>query len=569
MAKRWWIIPGAAVLLGIAAISVPFLMNVNSYREAIQTQLSKALNRDVALNELHLTMFPLAIESKDVQISDDPAFRRGDFIRIGDFRLRLNLWLLLHREIQVTSVEMIGPSVWLVKNSLGVWNFSTMKKTAAPDPSPVPATAGTAPSTAPTAAAIHSMDVSELSITNGHLVILDQAHPQEMRSYDLLDFNVHNLSLNHASPFSMTVSVSEWKEPVHVEGEAGPLDLGDIENSPAHGDVDAKLLRYGDVSLGEVKGHFQYAQQAFEVDLAAKVLRAGSAELETLQAHFKFFQEALKGDAEAKMFRFGTTELQNVRGQFTLAKQILKVDSLDFDLYSGHHTGELTMVFRGPRPSIDLNSRISSVDTHQYLAQTTSAHDTLYGLLNGNLAVRDPGEKSVPGLGGLVGRASLDLQKGRLANLSIGNQIVEVAKLAGINFPEGDTTIQKLSGNFDIADNWARTNDLQLEVPDLSLLCQGGFSFDNELKFDVMATFSKEASQKMHSGTVLGGVLGTLLENQHQQFVIPLQVTGTFKNPHFKLDSQKLLATQTKGNASPANLQQTIRTFQGLFKKKK
>jgi uncharacterized protein involved in outer membrane biogenesis len=535
MAKRWWILLGVVVLLGIAVMSVPFLMNVNFYREAIQTQLSQALNRDVVLDELHLTVFPLAIESKDVRISDDPAFRREDFIRIGDFRLHLNLWPLLHRELQVTSLEMIGPSVWLVKNSQGLWNLSTMKKTAPADPSPAPATAGTAPS----AAAISSLDVSKLSITDGHLVILDQANPKETKSYDLLDFSMQNFSVNRAFPFSMTMSVSERKEPVHVEGEAGPLDLSNIENSPAHGDVDAKLMRYGDVSLGEVKGHFKYAQQV------------------------------LNGNVEAKVLHFGTTELQNVRGNFALANQVLKVDSLDFDLYSGHHSGELTMNFRGPRPSIDLNSHIRSVDTHQYLAQTTSARDTLYGLSNGNLAVRDPGERSVPGLRGLVGRASLDLEKGRLANLNIGKQIVEVAKLAGINFPEGDTTIQKLSGNFDIASNWARTNDLQLEVPDLSLLCQGGFSFDNELKFDVMATFSKESSQKMHSGTVLGGLLGTLLANQNQQFTIPLQVTGTFKNPHFKLDSQKLLAMQTKGKASPTNIQQSIKTFQDLFKKKK
>lgn len=504
MSKKWWIALAGVFILAVAVLAVPFFVNVNVYRELIQTRMSKAINRDVSLNDLRLSLFPVAMESKDVRISDDPTFRRDDFVRIQNLRLHINLWSLLQRRVEVTSLELIAPNVWLVKNSRGVWNFSTLG--SAPSLS-IPITAAGFAAATPSSN-FDSFDISNLTLKNGRIVIVDQAHPSEGNSYDILEFKAHNISARAAIPFSLTATATDRKEPIVIEGEAGPLDPKNLADSPCKGTIEAKTLHFGKLSL------------------------------------------------------------QKVKGQFNLAQQVLKFEPVDFDFYSGHQNGTLSINLLKPTPALFLNSHLTKVDANDFLSHTSSVKNLFFGLVGGNLSLNTSGEKRSNVFTDLRGRASLDLQKGKLAHLSIGREVLTVAKLAGVNFPEGETPITKMSGNFDIADNWARSNDLQIATPDLDLMCQGGFSFDNELKFNVMATFSKEASQKMQSQSPVGGLLNALLADKNKEVSIPFQVTGTLQKPHFKLDSQRLLSMKSGQITNPSNLQNAIQSIQDLFKKK-
>lgn len=504
MSKKVWIALAIVVLIGGTLLSIPFLVNVNVYRGVIESKLSVALNRNVTLNDLRLSLFPVAIESKDVRISDDPSFRRDDFVQIQSFRLHLNFWPLLQRQIQVTSLELIAPNIWLVKNSRGVWNISTIGKSKTSVRS---VTLAAFDSAAP--ADISSFNISNLSIKNGRVVLQDLGHPTESQSYDVLEFSAQNISADTPFPFALTVTGSDRKEPLHLEGKAGPLDLNEFANSSCQGTV------------------------------------------------------------SADSFHFGKLSVKKMRGQFTVAQQTLKIEPLDFDMYSGHQGGSLAWHFDQSTPGWALNSQLKKIEANQLLSSFGSAKDLVYGSVNGNLNVRSSGQKEEEMLRKAAGRASLELQKGKLAHLSIGQEISAIAQLTGFNFPQGETPITRMSGDFEIANNWARTNNLQIVIPDITLLCQGGFSFDNEMKWDVQATFSKEASRKMNSGSPVGGLLNALLADRNKEVVIPFQVTGTFQKPHFKLDSQRLLKMKTQQVATPSNLENTIQSIQDLFKKKK
>ena len=505
MTKKWWIAVVVVVALLGGALAVPYLINVNVYRGVIEAQLNKAINRKVTLNVLRLSLFPVAIESKDVRISDDPSFRKDDFVTIESFRLHLDLWPLLRRQIQVTSLEMIAPVVWLSKNSHGGWNFSTLGKAEVPGQSTAAAGSGAAT----TSVDLNSFDISNLSVKDGRVVILDQTRPEEVGSYDVLELTARNISTRSAFPFALTVSDTKVKEPVHLEGEAGPLNLNNISNSPAKGTIEAKTLHSGKIGL------------------------------------------------------------QNLKGQFTLTQGTLNVNPLDFDIYSGHQRGSMTINLFQARPSLEVTSRLNKIDVNQLLSSNSTARNMFYGLMSGDLAMRLSGENEAQVLHQMAGKAGLEVQEGRLAHVSIGHQVALLAKLVGVSFPEKGTPINRMTGHFEIADNWARTNDLQLEIPDLSLLCQGGFNFESEMQFAVLATFSPGASQKIKSQDPLGGLLSGLLQNQNKQAMIPFQATGTFQNPHFKLDTQRLLSMKTGKASSPSSIEGTVQSIQDLFKKKK
>jgi|GEM_PF-4428371 len=397
MSKKWWVILGLVALIVALIVAIPFFVNVDTYRGAIQTQLSKAINRNVQLNGLRLSVLPFAIESSDVRISDDPAFRRDDFVRIQSFRLHLAFWPLLQRKIQVISLELVGPNVSLVKNAAGVWNFSTLGKTST---SGGQVSSATVDPVANAGTSLNAFNISSLSLKNGRVAVLDQAHPSDTESYDILDLTASDISSTSAFPFSVTLSGTQVKAPVHLEGEAGPLDANDFGNSPA------------------------------------------------------------KGTVEAKSFQMGNIGLENLKGQFTLSQGTLHVKPLDFDLYSGHQSGAFSYSFQRAKPSLDLTSNLGKVDVNEFLSHASSARDLFYGLLSGDVSLRTSGKTSNEVLHEMVGRASLDVQKGKLAHISIGHEVATIAKIVGVSFPQGETPITKMAGHFDLADNSARTKDL-------------------------------------------------------------------------------------------------------------
>ncbi len=505
MSKKWWIVFILVGVILIVLLAVPYLVNVNSYRGVIENQISQSLNRSVKLNDLRLSIFPLAIESKDVHIGDDPAFRREDFVTIQSFRLHVAFWPLLQKQIHVTSLELVGPTVWLFQNARGIWNFSTLGQKSS---SSIPVVeAGFAPSS-PAGPDMGSLDISNLRIKNGRIIMLDQAKPKENESYDILDFQAQHISLQSPIPFSLKASGTEFKEPIEVDGEAGPLNASNLADSPAHGNL------------------------------------------------------------KADVFHFGKLKISNLQGQFKWNRQVLQLDPLEFDLYKGHQSGRATMDLSGARTGLEARGNLTKMDMNQFLSDFGSAKDQLYGTLSGQYDLKSSLGKNIDLLQALTGHGKLDLEKGKLPHINIGREISSIAKLAGLNIPENETVINKMTGDFDIANNWAKTNNLQISIPDIDLLCQGAFSFNQDLNFDVLATLTQNASQQVQSKTPVGGLLNVLMADKSKPMQIPFQVTGTFQNPHFKLDAQRLISGKAGGKLGPGNLQQTIQGFQGLFKKK-
>ena len=66
------------------------------------------------------------------------------------------------------------------------------------------------------------------------------------------------------------------------------------------------------------------------------------------------------------------------------------------------------------------------------------------------------------------------------------------------------------------------------------------------LNLSVSAVISKAMSQQV-GGTNIGGYMNTALANNQGEIVIPVLVTGTFQNPRFAPDLQKLAQMKLKG----------------------
>src|SRR5579864_5742532 len=113
------------IIVGAAVFVATF--NVNKYRGTIQSELQKRTNRSVQLGEMHLKLFPPRFRVQDLAIADDPRFSPdAPFVKAGELDVSVKLMPLLHKQIEVRSLELHQPTVNLIKNHGGEWNFASI-----------------------------------------------------------------------------------------------------------------------------------------------------------------------------------------------------------------------------------------------------------------------------------------------------------------------------------------------------------------------------------------------------------------------------------------------------------
>src|SRR6266851_7419625 len=133
---RWVAI--IVVLLLVAVVALPFLINANEFRPRLESELTKALGRDVKVGNLKLAIMSGGVSADVLSIADDPVFSRSPFVSAKSLNVAVELWpLIFSRKLHVTGITIDQPQIVLLQNAPGDWNFSKLgskpgAKTASP-----------------------------------------------------------------------------------------------------------------------------------------------------------------------------------------------------------------------------------------------------------------------------------------------------------------------------------------------------------------------------------------------------------------------------------------------------
>lgn len=143
MRKRLAIIAGSlAGLCFLILIALPFLIDVNGYREPVRARLETTLKRPVTIGSLALRRFPLSVEAHDVVIGEDPALGSAavPFAQAKSLEVKPR-WsaLLFHFTFEPGSIVLDHPAIELVRKPDGTWNFSTLGKGSGDNSTQMPA----------------------------------------------------------------------------------------------------------------------------------------------------------------------------------------------------------------------------------------------------------------------------------------------------------------------------------------------------------------------------------------------------------------------------------------------
>ena len=126
--KRWakflLTLIGIAVL-GVASIS--FVVNANTFRPSIETQLTTTFGRSVKLGDLSLSFFSASLIATDLSVADDPNFNAAPFLTAKEIRIGvLLLPMIFSHNVNLQSLQIKSPQITLIRAASGTWNFSSI-----------------------------------------------------------------------------------------------------------------------------------------------------------------------------------------------------------------------------------------------------------------------------------------------------------------------------------------------------------------------------------------------------------------------------------------------------------
>ena len=269
------------VLLVAAALIIPHVININQYHVQIQDQLEKKLGRTVTLGQMSLSLFPPSFQVQNPVIGEDPRFSFNQdrpFASAEKLSVSVKLWPLLHKDLQVKSLELVRPHIEMVRNQEGMWNFASLGQPATSGPAqpttapqttpsntshkkappagkakpepqstatPYPQTAGNQQPVPEKKGAAGEFSLANLQITDGQVAITDQQKHQSRAVYDHIDVTVNDFAPD--KPFRLKVAAhlppdtqngkqnGNAKQIINLEGTGGPMQQADMLNTPFDG----------------------------------------------------------------------------------------------------------------------------------------------------------------------------------------------------------------------------------------------------------------------------------------------------------------------------------------------
>jgi AsmA protein len=194
------VLGGLVVLMVLAALLLPTLVNLERYRGVLASRVSKALGREVTLGSLQVDLWRgIGAEAKGIQIAQAPGFGSEAFVTADGLRVRAQFLPLLRGQLKVSTVVLERPRIRLVHTRDGRWSVDDLIK-AQPVPPPAKPPAEVArPSKAPF---LGSLLLNEVVVKNGEIILLDQAHSPGL-TLTLTDLDLSVKQRNASDPLAV------------------------------------------------------------------------------------------------------------------------------------------------------------------------------------------------------------------------------------------------------------------------------------------------------------------------------------------------------------------------------
>ncbi len=549
MKKPLIIIAAVIVLLLIVALALPFFIDANQFKPTLETDISKALGREVQIGNIQLAIFSGGVTIDNVSIADDPAFSHSPFLTAKQLTVGVSLFpLIFSKKLEVRSFTVVEPEVSLLRSPSGVWNFSSLGGGAGK-----PASKAAADAPAPSSAT--SLTVGNLSISNGRISVGKAGAHANPHVYENVNLDATDLSYTTPFPFHLAAKTPGGGE-VKLDGKAGPIDASDASLTPLNATVDVQHL-----------------------DIAA----TGFVDPSTAIAGVIGFHGDLASDGH-QMTSKGTVQAEKIKlvasgspsrvpinvdydANYDLKRQAgdLKQGDVHIGKAVAHLTGDFDTAGTETTVKMKLNGQGMSVPDLEGVLPAVgvtlpTGASLQSGTLDANLAISGPVDK-------LTITGPINLSNGKLAGFNLSSKLGALASFTGLGSkPGSDTEIQTLSTDLHMDPSGTHVQNLNVVVPSIGTITgDGNISSTGQLDCKMVAKLSGVAGAMASPLTALAG------GGKSQGGGIPFKIEGTTTNPVFIPDVAGMAGNMAKGGvAAPTNAANAAAgVIGGLLGKKK
>ena len=503
------------VVILLAVIALPFLINVNSFRPKLESALSSALGRQVKVGNLSLSILSGSVSAEDLSISDDPAFSKTAFIQAKSLQVGVEVMpLILSKTLHVTDITLDRPEISLLRDASGKWNFSSLGNSSEAAKKPAEPSSSSTP----------NLSVSKMDVKNGRLSVNRANSSIKPHVYDNVDISVRDFSLTSQFPFTISANLPAGGT-ANLDGKAGPINSSDVSASPLETKINIKGLDL--TASGFVEPSTGIAGLVdFDGTLSSdgKLARTGG----TLKADK--LKLAVKGSPATRPVEVKyATDYDMVKQGGTLTQG---------DVSLGKALAKLTGTYQSQGESTVLNMKLNAdgmpVDDLQTMLPALgvilpSGSKLEGGTLSVNVGISGPVDK-------LVIAGPIRLAQTKLAGFNLASKMSAISALSGAQ-TGSDTSIQNLSTDARVAPEGVRTQNINLTIPALGTVTgDGTISPGGALNYKMNAALSGSVVTGLTQLAGIGGKGGS----------VPFFIQGTTSDPKFMPDVKGLVGSQLK-----------------------
>lgn len=538
------VVLAAAVVAGLS-VFVRFYLTEDRLKAMIIPQAEQALGRTVEIGGIDVSLFR-GITVRDFSVKE--ADGKAEFADVKEFILRYDFWPLLHRQIVVSEIGIADPTVQIVRDEAGRFNFETLAVLAPADKEEKALSAESRQGVPPAALPL-ALTVSKVSVERARLTVSDAIGeiPKTEAQADLqlgLSMGLDLASIRYQGDLRFVAD--------SVYGEIKPHLLGktDFDQDRLRYTVDIDVDKQAVRLAGEVKDYVKTPQ--IRLDVTSELL-----DLDRLMAMTAGLPKATKakrppetkapektpgapgdalppglvaqGEVNIKRAPYKGLKVQNFHLTYALKNGILSIKDLTARTAGGALSGKASLDLMRPGLAYQGDLSAESLQIEEIIAALApKAKGGASGIMGAAFSFSGKGIEWPE----MRHALSLDGEYGVKDGLIRQVPITEaIAGILGLNELR-TLSFKDLSGNVHILKGQAAIK-AAMKDGDVRAESQGTVGLDGRLDLPLMLHFSPALSEKLQKRTSLTKYLA----DEEGEMAVRLRLSGTVTKPRPSLDT--------------------------------
>ena len=331
--KKILLILGAsAAVLVLAVVVFALSFDINSYRQRIEAAASGATGLEVRIKgKMGLSFFPFGLLAKDIHVAN----KGSEIISIEALQLGAELMPLFNKQLKVTSCELVQPSVNIVKDAAGKYNYESAEKKATEGPGA-------------------AFNLNQLKVSKGALVYVDikSGEKTEFKDFNLAikGLSIGDTSANFIKGASFT-GIFDCNEVLqkNVRIENLKVAVRAVKGIYNFEPFNIGALVYFENKAGE-------KTELKEINLTIKDLSAVGSSGEIIK------DISFTGNLDCKEIRKKNLNIGNIKSPVKVAKGVISLAPLTVDIFGSKGEGEVTVDKSEVDAMYKISLRVSKLD---------------------------------------------------------------------------------------------------------------------------------------------------------------------------------------------------------------